>query len=154
VSEREQIERLWIRSDPGRFRVARRWLSGILSEAGWYGEEVRDVVVAVSEACSNAHRYGYEGRMDGKIDLEIALSPDRAEIRVRDYGRGFDPERYRAPDLSRPLEGGYGIHLMKGLTDHLEHRAMEEGTLVLMTKVRRSPVPCGGAAAQGAWGRE
>lgn len=150
----DQIERLWIRSDPGRFRVARRWLAGILGEAGWFGEEVRDVVVAVSEACSNAHRYGYDGSMDGKIDLEIELNADRAEIRIRDYGRGFDPEKYRAPDLGRPREGGYGIHLMKGLTDHLEHRVMEEGTLVLMTKLRRSPVGCGEVAAQGEWGRK
>jgi serine/threonine-protein kinase RsbW len=92
--------------------------------------------------------------MDGKIDLEIALNADRAEIRIRDYGRGFDPGKYRAPDLDRPREGGYGIHLMKGLTDHLEHRVMEEGTLVLMTKLRRSPVGCGEVAAQGEWGRK
>lgn len=146
MPEGDRIERLRIRSDPERFPVARRWLSGILSEAGWFGEEVRDLVVAMSEACSNAHRYAYEGGTDGAIDLELELSSERAEIRVRDYGRGFDPRDYRAPDLSRPREGGYGICLMKGLTDRLEHRPMERGTLVSMTKLRRSPVGYAGTA--------
>lgn len=142
MPERERIERLAIRSDPALFRDARRWLAGILEPAGWTKEESTDVVVALSEACSNAHRYAYEGRKDGRIDLQAALSAERIEIRVRDYGKGFDPREYRSPDLSRPREGGYGIYLMRRLTDRLEHRPMETGTLVLMVKSRLVPVGC------------
>jgi len=147
--ERERIERLGIRSDPGLFREARRWLAGILGEAGWSREEASDVVVALSEACSNAHRYAYDGRKDGRIDLRVALSAERVEIRVRDYGKGFDLREYRAPDLSQPHEGGYGIYLMSRLTDRLEHRPMESGTLVLMVKSRLVPVGCSRPARGG-----
>lgn len=145
----ERIERLGVRSDPGLFRDVRRWLNGILAGAGWLEEERSDLVVALSEACSNAHRYAYEGRKSGRIDLQVELSADGVEIRVRDYGKGFDPRDYRAPELGRPREGGYGIYLMKRLTDRLEHRSMETGTLVLMTKRRRTSVACACAAGSG-----
>jgi len=154
MHDRERTEQLGIRSDPEQFRVARRWLSAHLTAAGWFGEEIRDLTVALSEACSNAHRYGYEGRTDGRIDLELTLGAERAELRVRDYGRGFDSRQYQPPDLSRPREGGYGIQLMRGLTDGVEHRLMDRGTLVLMTKLRRSPVGCCVAAERQARGKE
>jgi hypothetical protein len=38
---------------------------------------------------------------------------------------------------------------MKGLTDHVEHRAMKKGTLVRLTKVRRSRERCCPVALQG-----
>ena len=43
-------------------------------------QEVRDLVVAANEACSNAHRYAYEGRKDGEILLELRLDAEQAEI--------------------------------------------------------------------------
>ena len=49
MPDRERTERLAIHSDPERFRVARRWLSAQLTEAGWFGEEIRDLTVALNE---------------------------------------------------------------------------------------------------------
>jgi serine/threonine-protein kinase RsbW len=138
VPERARTERLSIRSDPVLIRDARRWLTRIVDGAGWSGEESHDLAVALSEACSNAYRYAYEGRTDGRIDLFVELWADEIELAVRDYGKGFDQETYRTPDLSQPREGGYGIYLMQQLTDRLEHRPMESGTLVVMGKTRRA----------------
>jgi len=154
VPENERIECLGIRSDPALFRDVRRWIGGILSEAGWSDEERSDLVVAVSEACSNAHRYAYDGRRDGRIELRVALNAAEVEIEVRDFGKGFDAGRYRPPQLDRPREGGYGIYLMKRLTDRLEHCAMEPGTLVRMAKSRREPLGCACATGGSEWGRE
>jgi anti-sigma regulatory factor (Ser/Thr protein kinase) len=64
----------------------------------------------------------------------------KVEVAVRDYGESFNLLSYRTPDLMEPAEGGYGILLMQRLTDHVEHRPMETGTLVVMLKAR------GGAA--------
>jgi serine/threonine-protein kinase RsbW len=137
VRDPGRFEEFTIRSDPRRIREARRWLAGLVAGVGWSGEDCHDLAVALSEACSNAHRYAYAGRTDGRIDLRVALHGDRVELSVRDYGKGFDPKAYREPDLSRPREGGYGIHLMRGLTDRVEHRRQDVGTLVLMTKSKR-----------------
>ena len=119
------------------FREARCWLARIAGEGGWTANQVHDLTVALSEACSNAHRHAYSGRLGGRIDLELRLSPGAIELTVRDYGEGFDPRGYRSPDLSRPNEGGYGIHLMHRLTDRVEHRRMEPGTMVVMAKRRK-----------------
>ena len=137
MRESGQIERLSIRSDPGLIREARRWLGEIVARRGWSPSETHDLALVLSEACSNAHRYGYGGRKDGRIDVRLEVWRSRIEIAVRDYGVGFDPDAYRSPDLSQPNESGYGIHLMKQLTDHLEHRAVECGTLVVMVRNRR-----------------
>jgi serine/threonine-protein kinase RsbW len=138
VRDRGRIETISIRSDPGMIRVARKWLAGILHEADWSGREVHDLAVALSEACANAHRYAYEGRTDGKIELRLEMRPHEIEIAVRDYGRGFDPSMHGRPDLSTPREGGYGIHLMKELTDRLEYRSSRAGTVVVMVKSKRA----------------
>jgi serine/threonine-protein kinase RsbW len=140
VLERERIERFAIPSDPELICEARKWLIRILDGAGWSDDETHDLSVALSEACSNAHRYAYDGRTDGRIDLRVVLCAKKVELAVRDYGEGFSLLGYRAPDLADPTEGGYGIFLMRNLTDHIEHRPMETGTLVVMLKAK------GGAA--------
>jgi serine/threonine-protein kinase RsbW len=137
VPDPERIEELSIPSDPGRIRDARRWLAAVVGGAGWPGEDCHDLAVALSEACSNAHRYAYAGRTDGRVDLRLELFADHVVLQVRDYGTGFDLGRYEAPDLLRPTEGGYGIHLMRGLTDRVEYRQEKAGTSVRMAKTRR-----------------
>jgi serine/threonine-protein kinase RsbW len=136
VLDRDRVERFSTRSDPRVFRDARCWLARIVGADGWSSSQIHDLTVVLNEACSNAHRHAYSGRIDGRIDLELRLHPVEVELAVRDYGKGFDPGRYRPPDLSRPNEGGYGIHLMHRLTDRVEHRRMDPGTLVVMTRRR------------------
>jgi anti-sigma regulatory factor (Ser/Thr protein kinase) len=131
-----RVERLTIRSVPGQLRDARTWLTRMLVGQGWADAEAGDLAVVLSEACSNAIRHGYEERDDGRIDLELRLDANAVELSVRDYGKGFDPGAYRAPDLRQPHVGGYGIHLMNQLADSVELRPVERGTLVVMTKTR------------------
>ena len=132
----ERVERLSIRSVPKRIRDARGWFARVARAHGCSEDEVRDLAVALSEACSNAQRHGYEGRDDGPIELELRIRSDEIELSVRDYGKGLEPGSYRAPDLARPRVGGYGIYLMSQLTDRVEHRPAETGTLVVMMKSR------------------
>lgn len=132
----ERTERMTIRSEPGLIRDARDWLARVALEQDCPEDEVRDLAVALSEACSNAMRYGYEGRSDGLIELEIRIRSDEIELAVRDFGKGFEPGDYRAPDLARPRVGGYGIYLMRRLTDSVAYPSVDSGTLVVMKKSR------------------
>jgi serine/threonine-protein kinase RsbW len=132
----ERVERLTIGSVPAQLRDARAWLTRILVAAGCPESEAGDMAVVLSEACSNAIRHGYEDRGDGRIDLELSVRADQLALSVRDYGKGFDPRAYRPPDLRRPRMGGYGIYLMNQLTDRVELRPVEQGTLVVTTRSR------------------
>lgn len=133
------MSRLIIASDPALFRRARQWAASVAREAGLDEEEVRDLGIAVSEACSNAHRHAYLGRTDGRVDLEAAGEDGAVAVAVRDYGRSFDAEAYRPPDPSEPGEGGYGLYLMRCLVDEVEVRNMNPGVQVILRKRRRRP---------------
>jgi anti-sigma regulatory factor (Ser/Thr protein kinase) len=53
---------------------------------------------------------------------------------VRDYGTSFDPSSYRPPVPDELPESGYGIHLMRLLTDEVRHVNEGDGTRVVMFK--------------------
>jgi anti-sigma regulatory factor (Ser/Thr protein kinase) len=138
MPEPTRIERLSIDSDPVRIREARRWLHEITTELGWTAGEAHDLAVALSEACANAHRYAYAGGKGGRIDLRFEVRGDGARLSVRDYGAGFDPRRCREPDPRDLAEGGYGILLMRRLTDGLAYEEPAVGTRVVMIKKRNA----------------
>ena len=132
-----RVEALSIRSDPARFRDARSWIATIARSAGFSEGETHDLSVALSEVCSNAFRHSYGERTDGRIDLEAELENGRLSLTVRDYGVTFDlPE----DDGSQPpelAEGGYGLFLIRRLTDDVKYTQMGVGTRVVLVKRRR-----------------
>lgn len=134
MAEREL--RFEISSDPDRFRDARAFLLEAARLAGLDEACLHDVVVALSEACSNAYRHGYAGRTDGRIELHVAWDEERFTVRVRDWGERFDPRAVAAPDLDEPREGGYGVFLMRNLMDELRYRDAGDGMELVMTKLR------------------
>jgi anti-sigma regulatory factor (Ser/Thr protein kinase) len=71
---------------------------------------VPDMTLLVSELITNSVKYGGEG----PVRLEITHSDDSIRTEIVDQGVGFTPME-RDGDLSR--EGGWGLHLVKELTD-------------------------------------
>jgi len=82
-------------------------------------EEVSDLKLALTEACTNAvqHAYSDDG---GVVQIDYRLYPDRIVIEVSDSGGGFEPPE-RAPSEDELLtEGGLGIAIIRALADELE----------------------------------
>ena len=121
-------------SDPRRFREIRQWFFSLVREEGLNENVSQEAAVALSEACGNIHRHAYEGRGDGRIDIEVTLDATDLHIKVQDYGSRFDLSGYDPPDLSRPAERGYGIYLMQALMDSVEYRPQKAGTTLVMVK--------------------
>jgi serine/threonine-protein kinase RsbW len=132
-----QLAALSIQSDPLRFREARLWVASIARRHGFSDVEARDLSLALSEACANAHFHAYQGRTDGRIDLQVEAAAEKIRLIVRDYGSSFDLQAYRAPELSTAAEGGYGVYLMTKLMDRIEYTNTGVGTCVVMDKRRR-----------------
>lgn len=130
-----------VASDPARFRQARAWLAALAQRAGLDEGSTHDLLVAFSEACTNAHRHGYAGRRDGRIEIDVRSEPEALEVRVRDFGRRFDPDDVPEPVFEDPGEGGYGLFLMRNLMDDVRFAAEGEGTEVVMTKRVPTRVP-------------
>ncbi len=115
----------------------RSWIATIARSAGFSEGETHDLAVALSEVCSNSHRHSYRGRTDGRIDLEAELSNGQLRLTVRDYGAAFDATGDDAPCPPELAEGGYGLYLIRALTDAVSYTKLGVGTRVVLVKLRR-----------------
>jgi len=75
----------------------------------WSAELLETVLLVVSEAVTNAVRYGH-----GHIELSIGVRSDRIRIEVSD-GNPNPPVRRESPDELG--DGGRGLYLLETLTD-------------------------------------
>jgi len=104
-------------------------------DAGLPSEKVEDLVVAVSEACTNALEAQLAIGVTSPIELDLRLADGWFEVAVRDHGPGFSPADLPArPPLTDPryleLERRWGIQLMRQLVDDLAFDVTATGTTV------------------------
>jgi serine/threonine-protein kinase RsbW len=98
--------------------------------AGAGEEATDDLVQAVDEWVTNVILHGYRGG-SGPVEVTVERVGEDLVVRVRDEAPVFDPATVPPFDSSVPLErrrlGGMGVHLMRELTDAIEHRAAPGG---------------------------
>ena len=117
-----------------------------LAKAVGLDEDSRDdILTAVHEALVNAIVHGNKEDEDLHVTLRLALHPDQLEIRIRDEGRGFDPDSVPNPLSSGNLfkPSGRGIHLMRVLMDKVTFRCSDRGMEVTMVKRISPPARAG-----------
>ena len=111
-------------------------------EAGLKEDIVEQVKIAVDEACTNVIKHAYRNEPAHQIDITIIIDTDHFTIRIRDEGESFRPDRYRSPDIyesvKRRKSGGYGVHIMRRLMDHVEYRTQGKVNEVFLTKFRNA----------------
>jgi serine/threonine-protein kinase RsbW len=119
--------------------VVRLAISGLATRMNFSVEDVEDIKIAVSEACTNCVQYAYPENRPGNIQIRCKVSDDHLEISVTDTGKGFDvnqpiPSRLDAPEPER-LGLGLGLTFIKSLTDFSEVTSnLGQGTTVKMVK--------------------
>jgi serine phosphatase RsbU (regulator of sigma subunit)/anti-sigma regulatory factor (Ser/Thr protein kinase) len=97
-------------------RMLRHWLSGVRASP----VELQDILVAVSEAATNAIEHAY-GPIEASYRVEGWRSEDRVMVTVTDSGSWRE---------RRSVERGRGTHLMRELMDGFELYASGAGTVV------------------------
>ncbi len=121
---------------------ARRWVSEHAQAAGFSEADVRNLGLAVSEACANVIRHAYHGQPGRPIGLRLRVDETRLALWIRDQGTKFDPHAYQAPDLDQPHEGGYGVFIIRSLMDEVDYdTSARQGTTLRLVKYRRPPAP-------------
>ena len=111
-------------------------------EDAWPSERLADLVLAVSEACTNAIEAHARGERDERVAVRCHVCGGGAEVTVEDHGAGFDEGALLAhPAPSHPdrlrFERGLGIPLMRMLADETDFRPSPSGTRVRLL-VRRA----------------
>jgi len=101
--------------------LGRLALTGIarLGAVPFTDEQLGDVKLALTEACTNSVRHAYDGGI-GAVSIAYELHRDRLVVEVVDDGRGFDGKAARPDSEDEPNEGGLGIAIIEALTDELE----------------------------------
>ena len=96
-------------------------------------ERIDDLRLAVSEATTNAIEAHLGRATEDRIVLRCDLGDDRIHVEVHDQGPGFDADAGAAGDVHALAEGGYGLPLMRGLTDETSITSGDDGTAVRLT---------------------
>lgn len=118
---------------PEFISLARMSASMIANLAGLSFDEIEDIKVALSEACTNALRYGCT--KSDHYEVAFSLSPKLFEISVRDNGDGYDFESVQQPLLGGEQIGGFGLFIIRSLMDNTEiTSAPQTGTTITMQK--------------------
>jgi len=125
--------RLSVPSDAAVMTVVRALVEKMASLAGFDDQQRCRIVLAIDEACTNIIRHQYEGRPDGRIDIETRLGDDkgRVDFVLRDYGPIRDPESFRGRDLDDVRPGGLGVHIISEVMDSMQYSPAPGGGMQL-----------------------
>ncbi len=120
-------------------RVARMAACALASQLDFTYDVIKDIELAVGEACANAVEHVSEAERD-EILVRFSVDPTQLAVEVVDPGQGFDPEQAAGPAAS--LEdwgdpGGLGLVVIREVMDELAVDCDPvAGTSVRMVKYR------------------
>ena len=119
-------------------RVARMATCALASQLNFTYDVIKDIELAVGEACANAVEHVYRDRPN-EILIRFSVDDTQIAVEVVDRGQGFDPERAKmAKDLDTWDDpGGLGLLVMREVMDEVAIDCDEaSGTCVRMVKYR------------------
>ncbi len=126
ASVRSPTVRLTIPAKPEYITLVRLALSGLARLRPFSEEILGDLKLAVTEACTNSVRHGYQDAGEGTVEVLYELQPDRLVVEVADDGPGFDASRERSMEENL-AEGGLGIAIIKAVSDEFESGVRSDG---------------------------
>jgi serine/threonine-protein kinase RsbW len=109
--------------DRSRVTALRHAVAARAAAAGLTGDRLDDFVVAVNELLTNAVRHG-----GGTGRLTLSCTADAVVCEVADSGPGVGALRPEKPAPDQP--GGWGLYLVRELTDTFAVKTGPEGTAV------------------------
>ncbi|MGQ9525793.1 MAG: ATP-binding protein [Armatimonadota bacterium] len=131
-----------LEADEYAVRDVRRRVRTLARSVGLDRDAVEAIETAVGEAALNAVKHGRPPSGRGVLRVRCVNQPRAFVVEVTDQGPGFQPSDIPAPVAENLRPSGYGIALMRGLTDKLAfRRALGGGTTVRLVKVKRQSSP-------------
>lgn len=120
---------------PENLVLARLAVAGVAASAAVSEEDVADLKLAVTEACTNSIERGYPGGVEGaEIVVRVAVDDAMILVEVQDWGIGFDADADSGPADEMRDHAGVGLMLIRSLTDELTVTSSPSGSLVAFAK--------------------
>ena len=120
-----------ITANPAYVSIIRLTTSGIANKVGFCMDEIEDLKVAVSEACTNAIKHS----SDDRFTIIYTMIENGLTIEIIDNGNGYDTSSINEPDIENLKESGMGLFIIEALMDEVSIESQEgKGTSIKMTK--------------------
>ena len=120
-----------ITANPAYVSIIRLTTSGIANKVGFCMDDIEDLKVAVSEACTNAIKHS----SDDRFTIIYTMIENGLTIEIIDNGNGYDTSSINEPDIENLKESGMGLFIIEALMDEVSIESQEgRGTSIKMTK--------------------
>lgn len=104
-----------------------------LAQLSWSESQLYRLNLALAEGFTNAVRHAHHFLPpETTIDIDLALSVERLEIRIWDQGKPFNPDALEEPKPGTLQEGGYGWFLLRRLADQVIYERAPSGRNCLL----------------------
>lgn len=116
--------------------VAVEGLDKMARHLGISDDKIGEAKILVTESIINAIEHS--GKKNSEVDVEFTMTKEKLIIFVRDYGYGFKPETVEEPDIHKKMgsksKRGWGLKLMKSMSDDFLIESNDTGTKITLTK--------------------
>jgi serine phosphatase RsbU (regulator of sigma subunit)/anti-sigma regulatory factor (Ser/Thr protein kinase) len=135
VAVAEPTRELVLPNDPARIREVRSFVSEFLTDLRAPVDASSDVLLAASEAASNAMKYGRFPESRSELRIQCVLAGTEVIVVIADEGPGLEKIPIDQDGIPDPLAlGGRGMFLMKELTDDLQIESTPQGTTIVLRR--------------------
>jgi len=127
---------LEITSDTNNLRKVEKLSARVSHYAALSDSESDDLAIVTTELVNNAIQHGNKNNPDKKVTITFLVNSNYIEIRIKDEGTGFNPEKLKNPLAPENImrESGRGIFLIKYLMDNIEFNFTQNGTETIVLK--------------------
>ncbi len=116
--------------------VAIDGLTRLAAHMGIADEKVGEARILVTEAIINALEHA--GMTHPSVDVEFTVTKETLVIFVKDKGKGFEVSSVEEPDIKDKLgsghKRGWGLKLMKSMSDDFRIESGKDGTRITIVK--------------------
>jgi len=118
---RENESKLVVPNDTRYLALIGSYISHVARLAGFSGEEVEKIELAVDEACTNVIKHAYDPDTIQHFTVKVRYTDEELRIIVQDKGRPFDPALLESSlVLDKSVEGNMGLFIMKKVMDEVK----------------------------------
>jgi anti-sigma regulatory factor (Ser/Thr protein kinase) len=114
-------------------------LEGLHLMGGHFGiseTKIGEAKIIVTEAIINALEHA--GKDSPYVKVDFTMTKEKLIITITDSGKGFVPSKVAEPNIKDKLmsdsKRGWGLKIMRSMSDGFEIKSDENGTTIIITK--------------------